>query len=427
MLNHSAPNNAEHPERPERVRIAFEHLGATGLLDKCEEVSCTEVETKHLLAVHDERHINYVDSTAYYGDSNFIEHDSGELYVSSGTARAARLAAGGLVELAIGVARGELANGFALIRPPGHHCSATQASGFCFFNNVAVAARAVQACGEGKRVAILDWDVHHCNGTESIFFDDPSVLVISLHQHFHGQEHRVETKKVVAENDLLEALELSTQQSTESRTDTPKNEMDEEALEYFHSRGLGLDSISSSETETKGDDLDSLTSSQVIDHAFNHSQPFYPGTGTIERIGSGGAEGTNINIPWPCVGFGDAEYLHVLEQLCIPVLQEFSPDIIFISCGFDCAAGDLLGSMKVTPTGFYKMTSLVKTCCPRVVVALEGGYNTAQVALGAEAVLRALLDESNETSMMLLHQCDRTINAVKASHASYWKCLRKTQ
>jgi len=118
------------------------------------------------------------DSESYY--------DSLSLYVMEQTTRAALLSCGGVIEASLAVARGELKKSFAIVRPPGHHAEPDEHMGFCFFNNVAVAARVVQQLTPIRRILILDWDVHHGNGTQRAFNDDPSVLYVSLHRYEKG-------------------------------------------------------------------------------------------------------------------------------------------------------------------------------------------------------------------------------------------------
>jgi acetoin utilization deacetylase AcuC-like enzyme len=194
---HVAPY--EHPERPERLAAIEARFEADGLRAACRGVAAREATDEELLAVHTPRLISEIDATAH---SPFSQLDP-DTYTSAQSARAARLAAGGLVDLTREVLAGELANGFALLRPPGHHAEADRAMGFCLFNNVAVAAKAAQnifatrAAQESAarkkeftkpdttalRVLIVDWDVHHGNGSQNTFWDDPSVLYFSTHQY----------------------------------------------------------------------------------------------------------------------------------------------------------------------------------------------------------------------------------------------------
>ena len=172
-------------------------------------------------------------------------------------------------------------SGFALARPPGHHALPDRAMGFCIFNNVAVAARFAQRELGLARVAILDWDVHHGNGTQDTFWDDASVFFASLHQW-----------------------------------------------------------------------------------------PFYPGTGA-----PGEGNETTLNLQFQA-GAGDAEIVTAAEQVVVPALQAFEPDLLLVSAGFDAAAGDPIGELEVTSEGFAALTALTLTVSERVAFVLEGGYNT---------------------------------------------------
>ncbi|HEY1434869.1 MAG TPA: histone deacetylase [Thermoanaerobaculia bacterium] len=176
FLAHRAPY--EHPEHPGRLEAIWRRLADDGLADRCRRVAAREASHEELSRVHTEDHIAAIAATA----GNAFRQLDPDTYTSPESALAARLAAGGLAELALEVASGRLDNGLALVRPPGHHAEADRAMGFCLFNNVAVAARAVQANAAAKRVLIVDWDLHHGNGTQNTFWGDPSVLYFSTHQ-----------------------------------------------------------------------------------------------------------------------------------------------------------------------------------------------------------------------------------------------------
>jgi len=181
-------------------------------------------------------------------------------------------------------------SGFALVRPPGHHALRDRAMGFCLVDSVAVAARYAQAELGVGRVAIVDWDVHHGNGTQEIFWDDPSVLFVSLHQW-----------------------------------------------------------------------------------------PFYPGSG-----GPGDGNETTVNVPLPA-GSGDEDYLLAFDQLVVPAVGAFDPELLLVSAGFDAHVDDPLAGMRVTAGGFRELARRSTALAPRVAAVLEGGYDpgTLPVLVGA--------------------------------------------
>ncbi|HEX4438636.1 MAG TPA: histone deacetylase [Thermoanaerobaculia bacterium] len=176
FLDHRAPYG--HPEHSGRLSAIWSRFERDGLAARCERVAAREASDEELTAIHTPAHVRAVDATA---DLDFHAFDP-DTYTSRGSAEAARLAAGGLVDLAAAVLEGRLSSGFALVRPPGHHAERDRAMGFCLYNNVAVAARGMQARGLSERVLVVDWDVHHGNGTQHSFWDDPSVLYFSTHQ-----------------------------------------------------------------------------------------------------------------------------------------------------------------------------------------------------------------------------------------------------
>ena len=276
-----------HPERPARLSAAHEFLQTHTWYPELVQVPPTAASLAAIERNHKARYIEHARAQIAAG-ANYL--DSRDVAVSAQSFEVALLAAGAGINLCDAVMDGRIENGFALIRPPGHHAEHDQALGFCIFNNVAIAARHLRAEHGLGRIAILDWDVHHGNGTQHSFETDPDVLYISLHQF-----------------------------------------------------------------------------------------PFYPGTGAASEIGIGPGAGSILNCPLPA-GSGAVQYELAFHQQIIPKLDEFRPDFILISCGFDAHENDPLGSMELSTEFFGSMTEWMlevahRHCAGRLVSLLEGGYD----------------------------------------------------
>jgi acetoin utilization deacetylase AcuC-like enzyme len=174
FMEHRAPG--PHPERPERLGAARRALAGALLPNPPRVLSARDASDDELARVHGEGYVTELGRLA--GSSGLLDEDT---YFSAASSAAARRAAGAAAGLIDEFVSGRLRYGVALVRPPGHHARPDGAMGFCLLNNVAVAAAAARARGV-ERVMILDFDVHHGNGTEEMFYDDPSVLYASLHQ-----------------------------------------------------------------------------------------------------------------------------------------------------------------------------------------------------------------------------------------------------
>jgi acetoin utilization deacetylase AcuC-like enzyme len=269
-------------------------------------VEARPAEREDLLRVHTTTHVaaivEAVERADAAGEPISLTADT----MVSGASWEAALAAAGAairgVELVVG---GDAATAFALTRPPGHHATADRAMGFCLFNNVAVAARWAQAQAGIDRVLIVDWDVHHGNGTQEIFYDDPSVYYLSFHLSGH-----------------------------------------------------------------------------------------YPGTGWSDQRGDPPGSGTTRNHSFPH-GVERGYYLEVFEESVTETCSDFQPELVLVSAGFDCLAGDPLGGLLLEPEDLHGMTRVVMdaaagSAAGRVVAALEGGYLPHRAGDGAAQVVRAL-------------------------------------
>ncbi|KAH7549304.1 hypothetical protein JRO89_XS13G0012000 [Xanthoceras sorbifolium] len=307
MLLHSEVEmkSHPHPERPDRLRAIAASLATAGIFPgRCYPITAREITREELEMIHSSEQIEAVELTSRIHASYFTP----DTYANEHSARAARLAAGLCADLAATIFSGRAKNGFALVRPPGHHAGVRQSMGFCLHNNAAVAALAAQAAG-AKKVLIVDWDVHHGNGTQEIFEQNKSVLYISLHRHEGGR--------------------------------------------------------------------------------------FYPGTGAANEVGTEGAEGYCVNVPWSRGGVGDNDYVFAFQNVVLPIASEFAPDFTIISAGFDAARGDPLGCCDVTPAGYAQMTHMLNAFSGgKLLVILEGGYNLRSISSSATSVIKVLLGEN---------------------------------
>ncbi|XP_072745235.1 histone deacetylase 5 isoform X5 [Anoplolepis gracilipes] len=193
-----------HPEHGGRLQSVWARLSETGLLQRCDRVRSRKATLEEIQTCHSEAHALLFGTNPLNRQKldmsklsqlpiSFVRLPCGGVGVDSdttwnelNTAPAARMAVGCVVDLAFKTAMGDIKNGFAVVRPPGHHAETNQAMGFCFFNSVAIAARLLQQKLDVRKILILDWDVHHGNGTQQMFYDDPRVLYLSIHRHDDG-------------------------------------------------------------------------------------------------------------------------------------------------------------------------------------------------------------------------------------------------
>lgn len=169
-----------HPESPARLAAIRDRLNSAQIMDFLQEIEAPEASDAQLHLAHPDRYLRYLESVQPATGTYRVDSDTA---MNSGTLRAARRAAGAVIKAVDLVMKGQAPNAFCAIRPPGHHAESEKAMGFCFFNNVAIGAMHAIAQHRLQRIAIIDFDVHHGNGTEEIFKDEERVMLLSAFQH----------------------------------------------------------------------------------------------------------------------------------------------------------------------------------------------------------------------------------------------------
>lgn len=326
-------NGMGHPESQERILAIVDMLKFTKLFDEVVRIEPRDATKEEITLVHTPEHYDNIASTK--GKSKvFLDADTSTCPVSFD---AALRAAGGMISAIDSVLSKEVDRAFPLVRPPGHHAEADRAMGFCLFNNVAVGAAYLTEVKGLERVLVIDWDIHHGNGTQHIFYDTSKVLYFSTHQY-----------------------------------------------------------------------------------------PFYPGTGAAEEVGSGEGKGYTVNVPME-PGMGDDEFIRIFEEILKPIIDQYKPEFILVSAGFDIYFEDPLGGMKVSPEGFAKLTRLLtdeadKICDGKIVFLLEGGYNLDGLWISTKEVIEELLDKKKTEYKLSVSEtnADSLIDKIKKIYSDYW-------
>lgn len=176
FLNH---DTGDHPECADRLRAIHTQLQNSGLMAQVKKIRPVSVTDEQIRLVHSDEQVAAFDALAKNGGGKL----DADTVVSKDSASVARLAAGAAVDAVGRVLNGEDQQALCLIRPPGHHATASKAMGFCLLNNVSIAAKTAITANHVNRILIVDWDVHHGNGTQDIFYDDPAVTFFSVHRH----------------------------------------------------------------------------------------------------------------------------------------------------------------------------------------------------------------------------------------------------
>lgn len=290
FLNHDTGSG--HPECPDRLRAIESALDSSDF-NNLWRIAAPLGTVAQILTTHPQNQIDRVFQAIPEHGTGYID---GDTVVSSDSGQAALHAVGAVCDAVDQVMTGEADNAFCAVRPPGHHAEKNRAMGFCLFNNVAIAANYARQYYSIERVAIVDFDVHHGNGTQEIFYNDPSVLYASTHQI-----------------------------------------------------------------------------------------PLYPGTGNRAETGAGNI----FNVPLQS-GEGSLAFQKAMTEIIFPALNEFRPQLILISAGFDAHQADPLASLNFNDSDFAWITrELLKIakqhCSGKVISTLEGGYNLDALASSTAA------------------------------------------
>jgi acetoin utilization deacetylase AcuC-like enzyme len=292
----------EHSENASTKRRFKNLMEVSGLTDQLVKVSSTPITEDDLARFHSRDYVRRIKAASDSGGG-----DASHLTpFGPGSYEIACLAAGGTFAIMDNVLTGDIDNGYALVRPPGHHAERSEGLGFCLFGNVPVAILKNREIHQFDRVATVDWDVHHGNGTQAAFYADPGVLTISIHQE----------------------------------------------------------------------------------------RLFPNDRGDREERGTGVGEGYNLNIPLPA-GCGHGAYIAAFEQVVLPALARYKPDLIVVPSGFDAAAADPLGRMMIHSGTYREMTRMLldaadTLCGGRLMMSHEGGYSASYVPYCGLAVLEQL-------------------------------------
>ena len=282
-------NTGQHPENANRLRAILDKLESDKLMGKFKVEAGRTATSAEIKMLHTEKLISEVETASESGAQTLHTRDC---VISAQTYKASLHAVGSVLDAALEVAERRLDNAFCAVRPPGHHAEFDTAMGFCFFNNIALAAEFLSREMGFQRILIIDFDVHHGNGTQHFFEERSDIFFVSMHQ--------------------------------DPRT-------------------------------------------------------CYPGTGFAKENGRGVGTGYTLNVPVP-PGIEDAEYLQIFSTDVKPKLEEYNPDFVLISAGFDAHRDDPLASLNLTESTFKKLSFELKrlagqTAGGRMLSMLEGGYD----------------------------------------------------
>ena len=363
QMNYHSNEGNVHPENPSRLHSLISHIESNFSNDKSIEIitSVAECDEKMITLVHSEDYLLRLKKFKFakpedsedshqiltYSNSNSnIEKKRNlylpyqlwfnETYFNNYSLSSAKIAIQATLDAADRIIANKWKNAFSLIRPPGHHASLAPA-GFCIFNNVAILCRYLQKKHNLQKILIFDWDVHHGDGTQSIFYDEKNVLVCSVHRYDYGN---------------------------------------------FYPFGENGDSSKLGEEKGLGFNLN--VGWNVVDVNKNGENS----NESCEKKRQEAYERVKKRTA------GNNEYIFIFERILFPIFKVFNPEFVIISAGFDSAKGDPLGGTELTVDGYCYMTKrLMGLAEGRVLTVLEGGYNIENLCNCAEGVIRVLKNE----------------------------------
>ncbi len=303
-LHHSISKPSS--ENPNRIRNLYIRLQQKLTGDSFQHIQPREASNAEITTAHSPFYLDQLREHAIKDNPYSYDKDT---YLMEDSLPTARLAAGGCFALTDRIMEGDINYGFGIIRPPGHHATPGRGMGFCIFNNVALTAEYLRNTYGLRRILILDFDVHHANGTQEIFYDTDEVMVCSIHQ-----------------------------------------------------------------------------------------KDLFPFTGTPEELGSGIGKGYTVNIPVHAQ-FGDKEYTYILGRTLQGIVEQYLPQFILVSAGFDAHKDDTISGTTLSSNWYATIAHILRrhaadNCDNRLLFVLEGGYNPVSLESSIFATIDALLQKN---------------------------------
>ncbi|XP_041347489.1 histone deacetylase 6-like [Gigantopelta aegis] len=366
MMKHKHEWCGDYPERPERISQPYARCCQLGLVDRCEILEMRYATEDHILIKHSQELLEKTKSLPNMSLSELlhVSEQYSSWFANNSTYECALAALGSTVEVMEHILKKKSRNGFAMIRPPGHHAMFNEYCGYCTFNNVAIAAQHALDRFGLERILVVDWDIHHGQGTQYMFYDDPRVLYFSIHRYEHGAFWP----------------EL--------------RESDYDFVGKGKGKGYNINVPLNKMSMTDSDYL-AIFYQILLPVAYQYSPQLIIVSSGFDAV---------IGCP------------------------EFAPHLILVSNGLDSAIGDRKGEMLVSPVMYAHFVHMLSPVCQgRLCVVLEGGYCLKSLSEGCALVLRSLLGDPCPLMPPIKEPCDSVIetilNVIKVLRP-YWQCFQ---